>query len=106
MCPLAPPVQDAEKITTEKSEYTMNYTFKAYDFNNTAAREHWIGRVTDAVTTGYVDGAFVDGNRGGFNSGITSPCSKDKRAAWAAGLEQAPCCPSLPPLRHTVVPKH
>ena len=72
-----------------KSQYNMKYTFKAYDFNNTAAREHWIGRVTDAVATGHVDGAFIDGNRGGFNSGITGPCNKDKRAAWAVGLEQA-----------------
>ena len=36
-----------------------------------------------------VDGAFIDGNRGGWNSGITGSCSATKRAGWAAGLEEA-----------------
>lgn len=33
-----------------------------------------------------MDGAFIDGNRGGFSSGITGACGEPKRAAWAAGL--------------------
>ena len=63
----------------------FNYHYLAYDFNNTAAREKWIERVTNVTSTGFVDGAFIDGNRGGFNSGITSACSADKQAGWAAG---------------------
>lgn len=69
-----------------RKEYTFN--FVAYDFNNSAAREKWIERITNAVGTGYVDGAFIDGNRGGFNSAITGSCSKEKRAGWAAGLKE------------------
>lgn len=39
--------------------------------------------------TGVVDGAFVDGNRGGWSSSITGPCSPQKRSAWAEGLGEA-----------------
>lgn len=59
------------------------------DFSIDEAREHWISRVTDAVATGYVDGAFIDGNRGGFSSGILGPCTTAKKAAWAAGLNES-----------------
>jgi len=65
------------------------YNYLAYDFNNSQAREMWIQRVTKTVAGGHVDGAFIDGNRGLFHSGITGPCSKEKQAGWAAGLQQA-----------------
>lgn len=60
----------------------------ADDFSIEAAREQWISRVTDAVATGYVDGAFIDGNRGGFGSGILGPCSSEKKVEWASGLNE------------------
>jgi hypothetical protein len=63
--------------------------YKAYDFNNSEAREKWVERVTNCTASGFVDGAFIDGNRGGFNSGVTGSCSPDKRAGWAAGLQEA-----------------
>ena len=36
-----------------------------------------------------MDGAFIDGNRGGWNSHVTGSCSAEKQAGWAAGLAQA-----------------
>jgi hypothetical protein len=42
--------------------------------------------VTDAVATGHVDGAFIDGNRGGWSSGILGPTPKAVQDAWRAGL--------------------
>eukprot|EP01051_Picozoa_sp_SAG22_P003844 SAG22_NODE_193_length_15643_cov_5.339424_6_plen_355_part_00 len=67
--------------------YSKKYL--AYDFNNSEAREKWIERVTNVTATGWVDGAFIDGNRGGFNSGVTGSCPAAKRAGWAAGLQEA-----------------
>ena len=49
----------------------------------------WVERVTNVTTTGFVDGAFIDGNRGGFSSSVTGSCSADKKAAWAKGLQEA-----------------
>ena len=63
--------------------------YHAYDFNNSQAREMWIERVTNATASGFVDGAFIDGNRNGFSSSVTGACSPEKRAGWAAGLQQA-----------------
>jgi hypothetical protein len=63
--------------------------YLAYDFNNSLAREKWIERVTNVTATGHVDGAFIDGNRGGFSSGITGSCSAEKKAGWATGLQEA-----------------
>lgn len=64
----------------------FNYTFNAYDFGVVEARDRWVRRVTDAVATGVVDGVFIDGNRGGWSSGILGPASDSTKAAWRAGL--------------------
>ena len=63
--------------------------YHAYDFSNSAAREMWIQRVTNCTATGFVDGAFIDGNRGGFSSTVVGQCAAKKKAAWAAGLQEA-----------------
>jgi hypothetical protein len=63
--------------------------YHAYDFNNSRTRELWIERVVNATDTGFVDGAFIDGNRGGWNSNVAGACPKAKKAGWAAGLAQA-----------------
>ena len=42
-----------------------HYSYLAYDFNNSEAREKWVERVTNLTVSGYIDGAFVDGNRNG-----------------------------------------
>lgn len=68
-------------------KYNLHYP--AYDFNNSLARQMWIERVTNATRTGFVDGAFIDGNRGGWSSGALGGCSQEKRAGWAAGLQAA-----------------
>jgi len=60
----------------------------AYDFTNPAMRDHWVARVTDAVATGYVDGAFIDGDRNGFWSSMVGSCDADKQKAYAVGLNQ------------------
>jgi hypothetical protein len=75
--------------TNPLNNQVFKSAFHAYDFTVAAAREAWIGRVTDAVATGYVDGAFIDGNRGGWGSSVTSGCSKDKQKAWSAGLNES-----------------
>ena len=67
----------------------MHKHYNAYDFNNSAAREKWIERVTNVTASGVVDGAFIDGNRGGFASTVTGKCSAEKKKGWAAGLELA-----------------
>lgn len=65
------------------------YFFYAYDFNSSEMRDKWVSRVTDVVARGHVDGAFIDGNRGGFGSGILGPCDKTKQQGWASGLKEA-----------------
>jgi hypothetical protein len=63
--------------------------YPAYDFNNSLSRQKWIERVTNVTATGFVDGAFIDGNRGGWSSNVVGKCPADKKAGWAIGLEQA-----------------
>lgn len=47
----------------------------------------WLpAQVADAVAAGSVDGAFIDGNRGGWMSSITGACTDDERRDWAAAL--------------------
>lgn len=64
----------------------FSYQFNAYDFGVADARSRWVRRVTDAVASGVVDGAFIDGNRGGWGSGILGPATPAAQAAWRAGL--------------------
>eukprot|EP00041_Stephanoeca_diplocostata_P030143 m.904777 g.904777 ORF g.904777 m.904777 type:complete len:438 (+) comp23695_c0_seq51:140-1453(+) len=75
-----PPINGSKSFT---------YNFKAYDFTAPTMREAWVQRVLDAVATGHVDGAFIDGNRGGFGSGILGPCAEAKKASWARGLNES-----------------
>lgn len=60
--------------------------FYSYDFSDTAMQTRWSARVTDAVATGYVDGAFVDGVRNGFNTNNVDKCNARKVAEYKAGL--------------------
>ena len=50
----------------------------------------WAARITDAVATGHVDGAFVDGNRGGWGYGGIAACAdhadKAKQQQCAADM--------------------
>ena len=65
---------------------THPFTNFAYDFSVADAREAWVARVTDAVATGVVDGAFIDGNRGGWGSTVLNGCTPEKKRAWSVGL--------------------
>lgn len=72
-----------------------HYTFHAYDFRQPKMQALWAKRITDAVATGHVDGAFIDGNRGGWGFGNCNACPKDRAAhnkccdALKAGLKAA-----------------
>eukprot|EP01052_Picozoa_sp_SAG31_P009913 SAG31_NODE_531_length_14413_cov_7.712659_15_plen_255_part_00 len=62
------------------------YPFHAYDFRSTEMQQRWAARITDAVKTGHVDGAFVDGNRGGWGTGSTRACDDHADKACAANV--------------------
>jgi hypothetical protein len=57
---------------------TFHYAFHAYDFRSKKMQQLWAKRIVDAVATGHVDGAFIDGNRGGWGFGNTNACQGDK----------------------------
>ena len=78
-----------DTVCPEDKEGCVQRQYLAYDFNNSDAREMWIERVTNVTATGHVDGAFIDGNRGGWGSNVVGSCSAEKKAGWAAGLELA-----------------
>ena len=71
---------------------TFHYHWHGYDFRAAAMQKLWAARITDAVATGHVDGAFIDGNRGGWNFKSTSACAKGDKTCVSElqkGLEEA-----------------
>ena len=58
--------------------HVYHYSFHAYDFRTPKMQSLWAKRITDAVATGFVDGAFIDGNRGGWGFGNCNACPKDR----------------------------
>lgn len=62
------------------------YTFRAYDFRNPTMQAKWAARITDAVGTGHVDGAFVDGNRGGWGCSTANACTNKSDVGCKPGL--------------------
>eukprot|EP01047_Picozoa_sp_COSAG01_P012292 COSAG01_NODE_551_length_15579_cov_30.915181_2_plen_445_part_00 len=70
-----------------------HYPFHAYDFRSPEMQQRWVARITGAIKTGHVDGAFVDGNRGGWGFGSIRACNNKTDRACAthlsAGLAQA-----------------
>jgi hypothetical protein len=65
---------------------TFSSQFYSYDFSDTTMQQRWTARVTDAAMTGHVDGAFVDGDRNGFNTNNVDKCSAAKVQEYKAGL--------------------
>ena len=63
----------------------------AYDFSVPAAQTAWVSRVAAfyANSSGALNGAFIDGNRGGWGSSILSGTSPAHAAAWSMGLAAA-----------------
>lgn len=66
-----------------------NATFYSYDFSDAEMQAQWVRRVTDAVATGFVDGAFIDGDRNGFWTANTEKCNVGKVDAYKAGLNHS-----------------
>ena len=101
LCNDWPPPPDGTQSATAAQKLEMQKAcngdlvqlkYLAYDFNNSEAREKWIERVTNVTATGHVDGAFIDGNRGGFSSGIIGSCSAEKKAGWVRQFLALPRC--------------
>ena len=63
-----------------------HYPFHAYDFRSVEMQQRWAARITDAVKTGHVDGAFIDGNRGGWGTGSTRACNNRTDKSCAVGV--------------------
>lgn len=87
---LRPPACRDVVNTTDHEEGGPNQTFSAdflsYDFSDATMQQRWTARVTDAVMTGFVDGAFIDGDRNGFNTNNVDRCRADKMTAYKQGL--------------------
>lgn len=71
--------------------HVFRYQFHAYDFRSVVMQQKWAARITGAVATGHVDGAFIDGNRGGWGFGNQAACKGNSTCAkaLAAGLAAA-----------------
>lgn len=70
---------------------TVDTFFYSYDFSNSDMQKHWTSRITDAVASGFVDGAFVDGDRNGWyntNAGKAN-LTDAQMAAFKAGMNES-----------------
>ena len=77
-----PELVDGQNVTGQH----WHYDFHAYDFRSSELQQRWAARITDAVKTGHVDGAFVDGNRGGWGTGATKACNNRSDKTCAANV--------------------
>ena len=82
------PLVNTTDTETDANGVAHTWYFNAYDFSVAEARAAWVARVAAffANSSGALDGAFIDGNRGGWSSGILSGTTPAHAAAWAAGL--------------------
>ena len=71
-----------EDVDTRRAVEVVKAKMKIIDDGVEAARARWVRRVTDAVASGAVDGAFIDGNRGGWGAGIIGAADQATQAAW------------------------
>ena len=76
----------SEKANPLNASEAPRGEFRVYDFTHPDTRDRWVARVADLVGSGAIDGAFIDGNRGGWSSSATACASDAARAAWALGL--------------------
>ena len=79
------------KTCNNSTGATFEYQFRTYDFRNKTTRESWVNRVVGSMMgeESFVDGAFIDGNRNGFDSSSV-PCADPAiQDAWAAGLNES-----------------
>jgi hypothetical protein len=70
---------------------TVDTFYYSYDFSDPTMQKHWTARITDAVATGHVDGAFVDGDRNGWynNNAGKANLTKGQMAAFQAGMNES-----------------
>ena len=87
-CPPGKLVRRTGVIQVDSSGRKHEYNFLAYDFTDAAGKAQWLKRATDAVSTGHVDGIFIDGNRKNFSCEIVKPCSATKRLQWSQAYKQ------------------
>ena len=82
------PLTNTTDVETDDAGQDHTFYFRAYDFSVPEARDAWVARVAAfyANSSGALDGAFIDGNRGGWSSGILAGTSPAHAQAWAAGL--------------------
>ena len=85
------PLQNTTEEEDDDAGNMHTYYFRAYDFSVPAAQAAWVARVAAFVanSSGVLNGAFIDGNRGGWSSGILSGTTPAHAAAWSAGLKSA-----------------
>ena len=76
----------SDTVNTTDHEGNFSSQFYSYDFSDATMQQRWTARVSDAVMTGYVDGAFVDGDRNGFNTNNVDKCNAAKVADYKSGL--------------------
>ena len=65
--------------------------FHAFDYAQPAAVDRWVKTYTDAVSTGYIDGAFVDGlaTDAGWRSRWLKGCNASHQDAFVKGVATA-----------------
>ena len=84
--PSCPDIVNTTDHETGEANQTFTDIFYSYDFSDETMQQRWVERVSDAVATGSVDGAFIDGDRNGFNTNNVDKCGAAKVAAYKAGL--------------------
>jgi hypothetical protein len=74
-----------------ETNQTVDTFFYSYDFRDQDMQTHWTSRITDAVATGHVDGAFVDGDRNGWYNDKAGKANLTKAqvAAFKAGMNES-----------------
>jgi hypothetical protein len=87
-CPPGKLVKREGVVNMDASGKKHEYTFLAYDFDDTEGRAQWLKRATDAVASGLIDGVLIDGNKKNFSAEILKPCSVAKRQSWSNSYAQ------------------
>ena len=85
------PLQNTTETQVDDAGVTHTWYFNAYDFSVPEAQAAWVTRVAGwfSNSSGALNGAFIDGNRGGWGSGVLSGTTPAHAAAWSKGLASA-----------------
>ena len=87
---------DGQYVNTSGPEHggpnqTVDTFYFSYNFADPEMQKHWTARITDAVATGHVDGAFVDGDRNGWfnNNAGKAKLTPAQLEAFKVGLNKS-----------------